>query len=890
MNRIIFLFLFFIINSFSQIKTISGVVTDSLNAPLESANLIALPINNSTAQLKFCISDKKGRYNIELENNIGYEITVSYIGYNDEILNIKPTSKSTIYNFNLKSTGENLKEIVIKNDFKPIEVKLDTITYNLKNFVNGNERKMKDALLKLPGVEVDKKGNVFVQGKKVSKMLVEGKLFFGGGSKLAVENIPANALDKIEVIDHFNEVGFMKKVSDSDDLAMNVRLKADKKEFIFGDLTTSLEAGNGNNGFYLGHTGLFYYSPKTSVNFIGDLNNVGKSTFTFDDLIRFDGGVSGFLTGRKSLTNLYGFADDNTEVVRNKSNFAALNFSTDTSKKISISGYGIFSKNITATQIENSITYLQNNFSIFENQSLEGNTKTLLGIANLKLDYNRSKLEKWFYNVQLQASNNDINTNLVSNTASNSTFFETLNKTDNTSFKQFVEWHKSFNKKNTATFVLNQAFEKNTPSKTWNSNQAFLTGLLPLQTDLNYTLNQLKCITTSSVDVLLKHYYVLNDFNLIYTSVGNNFGNASLLTSEKQQVSNGNVNNFNSAGFGNDLSYNLNDSYFNVEYKFKIGIWTNKLTFSIHNYNLKINQYSETNAVHRVLFQPEWLSQLVFSNSESLNFNYKLTNEFPEINQYANRFTLQNYNLVFKGNALLENQTFHTVSLRYNKSSFYYGLIYNANLNFSKKINKLRNEINLVGINQFTTSLLNPNPETNWRFNSSISKKIYRFVAKFDTNLNWLNYTQILNSVSTLNERNDQSLGISIKTAYKKWADINVEYRKAFNQFKGITSTNFQSDDIIVDFESNFKKYFVLKLTYQNLKNINNLNQSNYFDIANASLRYQKTKSPFEFELSASNLLDTKTKNNYSFSDYLISQSNTFILPRTILISVSYKL
>ena len=77
---------------------------------------------------------------------------------------------------------------------------------------------------------------------------------------------------------------------------------------------------------------------------------------------------------------------------------------------------------------------------------------------------------------------------------------------------------------------------------------------------------------------------------------------------------------------------------------------------------------------------------------------------------------------------------------------------------------------------------------------------------------------------------------------------------------------------------------------YQNLKNINNLNQSNYFDIANASLRYQKTKSPFEFELSASNLLDTKTKNNYSFSDYLISQSNTFILPRTILISVSYKL
>lgn len=890
MNRIIFLFLFFIINSFSQIKTITGVVTDSLNAPLESANLIALPKNNATAQLKFCISDKKGRFKLELENNVSYEITASYIGYTEEVLIVEPNSNIALHNFKLKPTGENLKEIIIKNDFKPIEVKLDTLTYDLKSFVNGNERKMKDALLKLPGVEVDKNGTVFVQGKKVTKMLIEGKSFFGGGSKLAVENIPADALDKIEVIDHFNEVGFMKKVSDSDVLAMNVKLKTDKKQFIFGDITAGVEAGNGNNGYYLAHTGLFYYNPKTNVSFIGDLNNVGKSTFTFDDLTRFDGGVSSFLSGRKSLTNLYTFTDDNTDIVRNKSNFVALNFSNDVSKKISIGGYGIFSKNTIATQVENNITYLQNNFSIFESQSLKGNNQTTLGIANIKLDYTPSKLEKWFYNAQFQASNNDSNTNLISITASNSTLFGTLNNADNTSVKQFVEWHKSFDKKNTATFVINQAFEKNTPNKTWNSNQSFLTGLIPLQTDSNYNINQVKNVTNSSIDILLKHYYVLNDFNLIYTSVGNNYGSSMLLTFEKQVLSNGTINNFNTAGFGNDVSYKLNDSYFNIEYKFKIGIWTNKPTFSIHNYNLKTNQFNETNTVHRVLFQPEWLSQLVFSKWESLNFNYKLTNQYPEINHYANRFTLQNYNLIFKGNALLEHQTFHSASLRYNKSSFYSGLVYNANLNFSEKINKLRNEINLSGINQFTASVLNPNPETNWRLNASVSKKIYRFIAKFDTNLNWLSYAQTLNEVNTLNERNNQDFGISIKTSYKNWADINLEYHKGLNQFRGITNTNFQSDDIIVDFETTFKKYFVLKLTYQNIKNTNYSNQSNFFEIANASLRYQKTGSPFEFELSANNLLDTKTKNNYSFSDYLISQNITFILPRAILMSISFKL
>ena len=94
-------------------------------------------------------------------------------------------------------------------------------------------------------------------------MLVEGKSFFGGGSKLAVENIPADALDKIEVIDHFNQVGFMKKVSDSDELAMNVKLKKDKKKFIFGDIEAGAEIAN-DNGYYLAHAGLFYYSPKTN--------------------------------------------------------------------------------------------------------------------------------------------------------------------------------------------------------------------------------------------------------------------------------------------------------------------------------------------------------------------------------------------------------------------------------------------------------------------------------------------------------------------------------------------------------------------------------------------------------------------------------------------------
>lgn len=173
MNKLVFTLLISTL-SFSQTHTITGVVSDSINNPLESANIIALP-KSENAQLKFAIADNRGRYRLELEKDVKYEVTASYISFLEEVLIIEPNSTVTTHNFKLKATGQNLKEIIIKHDYKPIVVKKDTLTYDVKAFANGNERKMKEVLEKLPGVEVDKKGNVTVQGKKVTKMLVEGK-------------------------------------------------------------------------------------------------------------------------------------------------------------------------------------------------------------------------------------------------------------------------------------------------------------------------------------------------------------------------------------------------------------------------------------------------------------------------------------------------------------------------------------------------------------------------------------------------------------------------------------------------------------------------------------------------------------------------------------------
>ena len=235
--------------SFSFSQTITGTVKDSLQNPLANANVIAKPLLENKG-LKFAIADHLGRYKLELEKEVPYEIKVSYLGYKESLLKVDANSNLKEHHFVLQESGQQLKEIVIDYEYKPIVVKKDTLIYNVASFANGNERKMKEVLEKMPGVEVDKDGAVTVQGKKVTQMMVEGKSFFGGGSKLAVENIPADALDKIEVIDHFNKVGFLKEVSDSDELAMNVKLKEEKKKFVFGDVEAGAEVAN-DNGFHL---------------------------------------------------------------------------------------------------------------------------------------------------------------------------------------------------------------------------------------------------------------------------------------------------------------------------------------------------------------------------------------------------------------------------------------------------------------------------------------------------------------------------------------------------------------------------------------------------------------------------------------------------------------
>jgi hypothetical protein len=196
MKKAILLILFFVSSiSFSQSVKLEGFVTDSKAVALEMANVIA--INLSTKAMdSYAITNDKGKFLLNLKPNTSYTVKISYLGMQNRELSIATTTENIIKTIAMEEGGIELEGVEIIREM-PVSIKGDTIVYNADSFKSGTERKLEDLLKKLPGVEVNADGEVEVEGKKVSKLMVEGKDFFDGDTKLATKNIPADALEKI---------------------------------------------------------------------------------------------------------------------------------------------------------------------------------------------------------------------------------------------------------------------------------------------------------------------------------------------------------------------------------------------------------------------------------------------------------------------------------------------------------------------------------------------------------------------------------------------------------------------------------------------------------------------------------------------------------------------
>lgn len=304
--------------------------------------------------------------------------------------------------FELISDNVILDEVLIIQT-PPIVIKRDSVIFNVDSFAKGDELKLKEILEKLPGIEIDHSGVVRYNGKIITDLKIENKDFFGGNVKLGSENIPAQVLDKIEILESYTELSFIKEITDSDRVAMNIKLKEEAKQFIFGDS----EMGGDAEDYYKINNFLYYFSPKLQAGLITNFNNVGIAPLSYSDLLRMQGGSHQISLNSTSLS-LLPLISDHTNYLKYFTQFISTNFHYDLSTRTSISNLILYNKTKHEGLRESFINYYNPHLNLFENKITRTNSVNESLLIDTKVKHKKSHSEQFDYGVTFQITRNHL--------------------------------------------------------------------------------------------------------------------------------------------------------------------------------------------------------------------------------------------------------------------------------------------------------------------------------------------------------------------------------------------------------------------------------------------------------------------------------------------------
>ena len=894
MKKLLFCFLvLFSTFSIAQNIRFEGTIQDNSKLPLEMANVMA--INQSTKAMDgYSITNDKGRFLLSLKPNTSYTIKISYIGFSalEETIATKTENLTKVFTL---QEGVELEGVEIVREM-PVSIKGDTIVYNADSFKTGTDRKLEDLLKKMPGVEVNADGEIEVEGKKVQKLMVEGKDFFDGDTKLGVKNIPADAIDKVQVLRNYNENSILKGVENNqDNIAMNIKLKEGKKNFWFGDVTAGIGVGHVEERYII-NPKLFYYNPKYSINLITNFNNIGELPLTMRDYFKFTGGFRSMMAKGGSSFNVSS-NDLGISMMRNnrakeiETSFGATNFSYNVSKAWSLSGFGILSSSITDLETKSQTKILDTGNE--QNSEDFSHQKSNMGLFKLSSSYKPNAQFQLDYDLfgklSKQDENNDLLRESVVNSVLSSENIYTLKNQSPTSFNQNLSLFYTPTDKHIFAYEMQHLYQDEDPFYNANlQSQPFdLSGYVVGQNRNNY--NQNRFVKTQKVDAKLDYYYMLTPKSNLNITLGNTNSHQSFNSSIFQILDNGTINDLEATENTNDVKYDFNDAFLGLHYKILTGKFTFTPGVSLHAYNMKNQQLGTAYKQDFFRILPDFYALYQIKKSESLTYNFSFTNSFTDVNQLVQGKILQGYSSLFSGNPALENATSQQHSLRYFKYNMFNFENISAMVNYSRTIDPIKSSVVFDGINQTVTPFNSGFADESINAFGMYGRSFLRYYkASLNASLNWSKFNNIQNGNLRVLENFTQSYTLSLSTNYKELPNLQLGYNFMINDYsEDVFYTNKPFAKLDYYFLNSFS--FVADYEFYNYSNRSNT-VKNQYDFLSASLIYQKKNSKWEYKISGTNLLNTTSLNDDSFSQFITRTSQYRVQPRYIIFSLKYNL
>jgi hypothetical protein len=243
---------------------LKGKVVDSTeNKTLQNATITLLRTKDSVL-VTFTRTDKEGNFVFNNLNPGKYFFEVSYPGYASfgDSVESKPNEIIQLPTFYIIPKAKLLQEIIVKQKVAAIRIKGDTTEYKADSFQVGPNASVQELLKRLPGLQVNSKGEITAQGQKVEKILVDGEEFFGDDPAVVSQNLRADVVDKVQVFDKKSEQAEFTGVDDGQKTkTINLELKDDKKKGYFG----KLEAGSDFNQYRNGKAMINSFKNKQKI-------------------------------------------------------------------------------------------------------------------------------------------------------------------------------------------------------------------------------------------------------------------------------------------------------------------------------------------------------------------------------------------------------------------------------------------------------------------------------------------------------------------------------------------------------------------------------------------------------------------------------------------------
>jgi hypothetical protein len=813
----LFAFLFSL-SSFAQLTNFSGTVNDTTEKkPLAMASVNILSVKDSLL-VKTVRTSSKGAFSISSIPVGNYIIMVSYPQYADFTDKLTLSAAPTTLNIALDTKAHLLKEVIVKNTVSAIRVKGDTTEYKADSFYVTPNADVQELLKKMPGIQVNAKGEITAQGEKVNKVLVDGEEFFSDDPAVVTKNLRADVVDKVQVFDKKSDQAVFTGIDDGQkSKTINLQLKEDKKNGYFG----KAEAGSNFSQYGSGKVMTNAFKGKRKIAGYVTTDNTKFDNLNWDEAQNYgdgagmvtefgDGGMSMMITsGEGEEGGSTGFPNQQSAgaTFSNKFEKGSVNTSAQYNRLLVNGITGSYSKTILPT---NSIVNNTQSTQRSEKKKYKINTTDQWGTDSTGL----FKLTLKAASVVSDNTNSFGGASYIPETGAqlNGTARTTSNNTKDKTLSGSLSYRLRFAKKG-RTISVNTDF--NFGDKGQNGflnahNDYFGASNVVIKTETIAQAKELAQVTSAtSINSIYTEPLGKNSFLIFNYKIGLAGNNSERITFDakagQQQIKVDSLSNhfkFNTVNNSGNISYR----YAVKKVNFNIGTGIGAASYSLFDYATNANR-----TVNFTNFIPSATFNFTPKQQKKFVLSYVGTTQNPTLLQIQPIIDNTDPLNITVGNANLRQSFTNRFSFNFNSFKVMKNKYIQFSGSFSNTNDAIATSSTIDAFGKSINQYINVDGNYNYGAGFYYDFELYKGINfGMNTGINGGRYNNIVNGIKNTNDNTSSRIGMQLSYWGDKkvnfWSSFTASNNKTVSSIRPGASTNYWNYNNNSNFQFKFKK------------------------------------------------------------------------------------